>query len=30
MRNGVQIRVIVDIQTGEITSGCPANLLRNP
>jgi hypothetical protein len=30
MRDGVQIRVIVDSQTGEIISGYPTNLPRNP
>lgn len=30
MRDGVQIRVVVDSQTGEIISGYPTNLPRNP
>ncbi len=30
MRDGVQVRVIVDSRTGEIITGYPTNLPRNP
>jgi filamentous hemagglutinin len=30
VRNGVEIRVVVNTQTGEIITGFPTNLPRNP